>query len=168
MAEDEKKKKSIFDQAVDALSSRDEKAAAEAAQKAKEDAEKARAEAEKRAAEAEARAAEAEKKAVELAKEVGRREAEDRQRALEEDIKRRREDYLASAPPQPKVIAEHKLEFGETFTHLALKYYGHATEPYWKVIVDFNRDILPEDIRRTLAGTVIRIPELPEELKKKK
>lgn len=158
----EEKKKSIFDRAIDALSSRDEKAAAEAAAKAKE-------EAEKIAAEAQARAAIAEQKAAEMAKEVARKEAEERQRAMEEDLKRRREEYqTTAAKPQPKVIAEHKLQPGETFSHLALKYYGHATEPYWKVIVDFNRDILPEDIRRTLAGTVIRIPELPEELRKKK
>jgi len=30
---------------------------------------------------------------------------------------------------------------GETLSHIALKYYGHATPPYYKLIYEFNKNV---------------------------
>lgn len=59
----------------------------------------------------------------------------------------------------------HKLEKGQTLSHLALKYYGNATEPYWRLILDFNEDL--DNEKNIWEGRDIKIPELPDDMKKK-
>ena len=55
----------------------------------------------------------------------------------------------------------------DTYAGLAQKFYGSAKEPYWRLIFEFNKDIIGADPNMIRTGTEIRIPPLPEELKKK-
>jgi nucleoid-associated protein YgaU len=68
----------------------------------------------------------------------------------------------------PKVIAKHTIVDDETLTHLSLRYYGHTTEPYWRLIYEFNKSIIGPDYHNIYNGLVLEIPELPESLKDKK
>jgi nucleoid-associated protein YgaU len=79
--------------------------------------------------------------------------------------KRIMSDFKVDAPL--KVIATHKVKKDETWTHLSLKYYGFTTEPYWRHIYEFNKDLIGDDYRKLMAGQEIKIPELPDELKDK-
>jgi nucleoid-associated protein YgaU len=179
----DKEKKGIFGKAIDAMTSRDEKAALEEAQQQMEEVQKQleeakkeaarakaqassassqmKAEAEKAIAEAEKRAAEAEAKAKTLADKIAR---EDRLEQQRKDFERRMQQKEAAAP---KFIAEHTLTAEETLSHLSLKYYGHATKPYWMVIYEANKDVIGDNPNRVRPGLEIKIPELPEELKDK-
>ncbi len=68
---------------------------------------------------------------------------------------------------EAKVIATHTVEGNQTLSHLALKYYGNATRPYWKLIHEFNKDVIGDDEKNIWAGLKLQIPELPAELKDK-
>ena len=144
-----KKKKSIFDQAIDALTDRDEKAAAAA--KAAEEAAK-KLEAEKARLEAEAKA-----KKEQAAKDMA---------AMADKAKA---EFAAKADAMEKAkIIKHVWTKEDTYASLAQKYYGSFKEPYWRLIYDHNKAIIgnhPNDIR---LGLEIEIPPLPEELKLKK
>ncbi|MGD8458472.1 MAG: hypothetical protein PVF83_19015 [Anaerolineales bacterium] len=76
---------------------------------------------------------------------------------------------IKSAPKKKeyKVIKVHTLGKNETWTHLAAKYYGNTTEPYWRHIYEFNKEMVGDNYKRIWGGMEIKIPELPEELKKK-
>lgn len=65
----------------------------------------------------------------------------------------------------PKFIAEHTVAAGETLSHLALKYYGHATPPYWKHIYEANKEVIGDNPNRLQVGMIIKIPELPPDFK---
>jgi nucleoid-associated protein YgaU len=65
----------------------------------------------------------------------------------------------------PKFIAEHTVAEGEMLSHLALKYYGHATPPYWKHIYEANKGVIGDNPSRVEIGMVIKIPELPPDFK---
>jgi len=179
----EDKKKGIFDKALDAVSSRDEKEALEEAQKqlealqkqletAKQEAEKAKAQAvnasdqmksqaEKAITEAEKRAKEAEMKAKALMDQIAQKKRIEEQK---KDFERRMQEKEAA---KPKFIAEHVLTADETLSHLSLKYYGHATKPYWMVIYEANKDVIGDNPNRVRPGLEIKIPELPDDLKDK-
>lgn len=62
-------------------------------------------------------------------------------------------------------LAEHTVEPGETLSDIALKYYQHATPPYWKIILEANKEILEGNERNVRAGMKLDIPTLPEGLK---
>ena len=64
-----------------------------------------------------------------------------------------------------KIIAKHTVESGQTLSDIALKYYNHATPPYWKQILEYNQGLLKGDEKHVRTGMVLEIPELPEELK---
>jgi len=53
----------------------------------------------------------------------------------------------------------------DTLSHIALKFYGHATPPYYKLIYEANKAIIGENMNIIVPGQVLRIPALPEELK---
>lgn len=177
MADNEKK--SIFDKAIDALTNRDEKAAAEAAAKqAQESAQKAaEAARQKVAAEEAALKAVADKTAAEKVK----AEAEKRAAAAEAqmhamEIEQARKENLAIQAEQarkaaeaakPKFIAEYKLGPDDTLSHVALKFYGSATRDYWMLIYEANKAAIGDNPGIVRPGTVLQIPELPETLKKK-
>ena len=184
-------KKGLFDKAVDALSSRDEKEKiadlqAELAQ-AKKEAEASKqalknmmnqnvsAKVDKREIESEAKAAE--KKIAELEKKVEqykekdlerlaeqrKKMEEERQARIEEREAKLAESRKSAAAPVAKKI--HKVEAGETLSHIALKYYNHATPPYWKLLLEHNTEILKGSEKNVRTGMELVIPELPEELK---
>lgn len=64
-----------------------------------------------------------------------------------------------------KLLKKHVVQDGETLSDIALKYYGHATEPYWKLIYAFNRKTIGENPNVIKAGQELTIPNLPDELK---
>ena len=63
------------------------------------------------------------------------------------------------------VIAHHRVTGDETLSHLSLKYYGHTTEPYWRLIYEFNKAKIGPDYKNIYDGLVLDIPELPVNLK---
>jgi len=65
------------------------------------------------------------------------------------------------------IMAEHTLTETETLSHLALKYYGNADRPYWMVIYEANKDVIGPNPALVRVGMKLRIPALPDELKKK-
>ena len=183
MADD--KKKSIFDNLINALTDREEKEAAAKAAAEKAAAELAAKEAEARKAAAEdkrdelvakvATEREAKEKAVKEAAEQANREAARKNAEAEAAIRVRAEEQRkrlaeeaskrAEEAAKPKFIAEHKVSPDETLSHLALKYYGHATRDYWMLIYEANKETIGGNPNIVRVGTVINIPELPEELK---
>ncbi|HAL15854.1 MAG TPA: hypothetical protein DCP32_03600 [Anaerolineaceae bacterium] len=174
MAE-KKKIKSLFNIAVDALTDRDEKAEA-AAKEAAAKKEAAETEARRKAAEAaQARLkakADADKKAAE-AKAAAEKLAREKQLAAES--KKRADAMMAKAAAdaraaaeaaKPKVIAEYEVKTGDTLSALALKYYKHATPPYYTLIYETNKAVIGSNPNLIRPGMKLLIPELPEELKK--
>ena len=73
---------------------------------------------------------------------------------------------LVSPQPAVRVIATHTVRPNETLSHIALRYYGHATPPYYRLIYEFNRDVIGNNMNFIIPGQVLRIPSLPEDLKK--
>jgi nucleoid-associated protein YgaU len=159
-------KKGLFSKAVDALSNRDEKAAAEAAQRAESEAKVKAAAAEREAEKAKAAAAEAAAKLKAMEAEKAKEKAQqDRIEAAKKADEWRAKQAEAA---KPKIIAEHKLTETETLSHLSLKYYGSAIRDYWMVIYEENKEEIGDNPAHVRVGMTIRIPELPEELKKDK
>lgn len=163
-------KKNILDHAIDLVSSRDEKAAAEEATKRALEAEKAAA-----AAKADAAKSAAEKDAAQKAAE----EARARATAAEAKLKEiERQAYIkamdakgttpgaAPAAPVQKTIAEHKVVAGDTLSAIALKYYKNAGKPYWMAIYEANKAVIGDTPNLIKPGQVLKILELPESLKK--
>lgn len=87
--------------------------------------------------------------------------------ANEAERKAAADAQAAEAASASSMIAEHKLTAEETLSHLALKYYGSAYEPYWRVIYEANKDLIGDNPARVRPGMMIKIPPLPDELKKK-
>lgn len=153
-------KKSFFKKIGDALSNRDEKeaavkAAADAAAKTAAEAKaKVEAEAAKLKAEAEAKKQDLLEAQERYAREAEARKAEfEARKAAEEEAKKN------------AILATHVVASGETLSHIALKHYGHATPPYYKLIYEFNKDVIGDNINIIVPGQELRIPVLPEELK---
>ncbi|MFC2054302.1 LysM peptidoglycan-binding domain-containing protein [Chloroflexota bacterium] len=110
-----------------------------------------------------AAAEEAKKRQVEAQK-AAEREKEAKVRELE------RQEQLAARRAEaakPKIITVHELTSEETLSHLSLKYYGHATKPYWMVIYEANKDVVGDNPNLVHRGMMIKIPELPPELQEK-
>lgn len=150
---DEKKDKGLIGKVIDVFSSRDEKEALEKAQQeleaAKKEAEEAKVAAEKAADEkAKARAEEAEKRRKEMAEAYALRKA-----AIE-------------AAKAEKVVAHHDVQAGETLSHIAQKYYGNASRPYWEVIYKANKDVIGDNPNIIKVGQSLVILDLPADLKK--
>jgi nucleoid-associated protein YgaU len=72
------------------------------------------------------------------------------------------------AKAEPKLITVHTVKENETWSHLALRYYGDMSEPYWRYMYEFNKELIGDDYKRFYAGLEIRVPELPDHLKKDK
>ncbi len=69
-------------------------------------------------------------------------------------------EEMAKAAAQEHIVAE-----GETLSHIALKYYGKATRPYYELIYKHNLDVIGENINIIVPGQKLLIPELPESMK---
>jgi nucleoid-associated protein YgaU len=90
--------------------------------------------------------------------------AYDESRRKRESMRKRSLDD-ASAIPETRYIAKHTVASEETLSHIALKYYGHATKPYYMLIYDANKRVIGDDPNRVKPGLVLQIPELPDKLK---
>jgi chromosome segregation ATPase len=175
------KKKSIFGKAIDALSSKDEKEAitnleAEL-EKAKQEAEEAKERAKNLVSQnvetrvdknkSQKELDEAEKKIAELENKLKQMAAEDRKEEMEErasKAKELREKLVAEK--KPAIITTHTVESNnQTLSHIALKYYNHATPPYWQYLVEHNKEVLKGSEKNVRMGMKLVIPELPDELK---
>lgn len=183
------KSKGIFDQLLNAVTTRDEKAAVEAARQQV-------AEMEKQLDAVEARAMAAEKKAADLQAQLTKAQADSQaalaktqaelqgaratiaqvqQRAMAAEAKVKAfEDQKALTAQQTaaleaakaQILATHTLTSEETLSHLSLKYYGHATKPYWTIIYEANKDVIGPNPNKVHAGLVLNIPVLPDSMKK--
>lgn len=70
-----------------------------------------------------------------------------------------------AVPPEVEILAEHTLTADETLSRLALKYYGHATPPYWKLIYEANKELIGDNPNRVHSGMMIKVPALPADFK---
>lgn len=141
--------KGLFDKLFGKKESKEE--LEEAARKA---AEAAKSEAEAKAKEI----AEANKKRVEQAE---RYKAEAEARKAEHEARRAAEEAARAAA----FIGEHTVTADDTLSHIALKFYGKALPPYYKLIYEANKDIIGDNMNIIVPGQVLRIPALPEDLK---
>ena len=95
--------------------------------------------------------------------------AEARVRSFEEMQLRAQQQAVAQAAAveaaKARIITTHTMTADETLSHLSLKYYGHATEPYWRIIYDANKDVIGPNPNKVYAGLVVKIPVLPDEMK---
>ena len=175
----EKDKKGIFDKVTDAFSSKDEKEEIEKLEKELEEAKK-EAEASKKAIKSlleqnkdkstvSKKAKEAEEKIKNLENKLKRMERQkavaDRHRAGESRASKREKVEEKLESDKPNIIATHTVKSGETLSHVALKYYNHATPPYWKYLLEHNKEALKGNERNVREGMELEIPELPEDLK---
>jgi nucleoid-associated protein YgaU len=198
----EERGKNIFDQAINAVSGRDEKAALEAAKQKMAEMEQQQAQLQQKLAAAEKLAADnaqkgtqAESKAAglqtaltnsqaELARtkqslseaEARAAQAESRIKVISNELETIRTQQMKSAQAsvaaaaaeeeaKKRIIAEHTLTADETLSHLALRYYGSAYEPYWRVIYEANKDLIGPNPAHVRPGMVIKIPVKPDNLK---
>jgi LysM repeat protein len=161
----EKKKKSILDQMIDAVTDRDEKAAAKAAaEKAAAD----KAAAEKAAAE---NAIQRQKEyAAKLAADKAAAEKAAAEKAAAEKAAAERA-ALAKAEAEKAAaraaLPEYKVAADDTLSHIALKYYGNAGRDFWMLIYEANKDVIGDNPGIIRPGTVLKIPVLPDHLKAK-
>ncbi len=81
-------------------------------------------------------------------------------------VQREVPDWWKQKPAGVKILAEHKVVEGETLSHIALKHYGNAGRDYWMVIYEFNKDEIGDNPGMIRVGTMLKIPELPANLKK--
>jgi len=175
----EKDKKGIFDKVTDAFSSKDEKEEIEKLEKELEEAKK-EAEASKKAIKSlldqnkdkstvSKKAKEAEEKIKNLENKLEKMEHQKAVAARKQSPESRRSkremiDEKLEAE-KPNIIATHTVQSGETLSHVALKYYNHATPPYWKYLLEHNKEALKGNERNVRKGMELEIPELPEDLK---
>lgn len=90
---------------------------------------------------------------------------EERKKAEEFRASKQKEIKESLEVKKTKIIATHTVESGETLSHIALEYYNHATPPYWKYLLEHNKEALEGNERNLQPGMEIEIPELPEDLK---
>ena len=139
-------KKNIFKKIGNALSSKDEKEAL------------AKTQAELEALKKKTVVDEANKTRVEQAEKL--KEAAEARKA-EFEAKKAEAEALKS-----QVISEHTVTNDDTLSAIALKYYKHATEPYWRFIYETNKAVIGENPGVLRPGIVLKIVTLPESLKK--
>lgn len=166
--------KNIFQKAVDALSSRDEKEAAEKAAKDAAQQKVVAASAMAEAARQKAAADESKKKAADAEAQMAKMKTDAEAAKHQAEVDERAAKLAAGlkaagdAMLTKKFIAEHKLTSSETLSHLSLKYYGSAVRDYWMVIYEANKDVIGPNPALVVPGMVLKIPVLPPNLPMKK
>jgi len=108
---------------------------------------------------------EAEKKIADLESKLKARVQKDRSKFAEAHKRRKADLQAKMASTKTKSMATHTVAAGETLSHVALKYYKHATPPYWKFLLEHNKELLKGDEKSLRSGMELDIPELPAELK---
>lgn len=122
-------------------------------------------------------AAEKQKKDMEARKkeaaEAARKQRLDLQRPKqepEEAVKKpgtdRWQELMKERQAAKQMIAEHVVGEDDTLSHIALKYYKNAAKPYWMVIFEANKEVIGDNPNIIVPGMKLRIPPLPEALKK--
>jgi nucleoid-associated protein YgaU len=87
----------------------------------------------------------------------------EREKLLEE---RKKEIIARREAAKPKLITTYTVtEDTPTLSHISLKFYGHATKPYWMYLLEHNTEALKGSEKRVRIGMQLEIPELPDELK---
>lgn len=175
----EKDKKGLIDKVTDAFSSKDENEEIEKLEKELEEA-KNEAEASKKALKSlleqnkdkstvSKKAKEAEENIknleIKLKKMEQQKAVADNRRAGGSGASKREKVEEKLEAEKPEIIATHTVKSGETLSHVALKYYNHATPPYWKYLLEHNNEALKGNERNVREGMKLEIPELPDELK---
>lgn len=172
----EEKKKGLFDRIGDLFSNKDELAKTEEAKRrsaelADQQQKAVKAQVDKQAAAMDASRREAAQLAekqrqfvqAEVTKkaEEAKDKANDLAEAMNTDAEKVADKYgFAKAA----VIATHTVGANETLSHIALRYYGHATPAYYKLIYEFNKDVIGANMNIIRAGQVLEIPQLPPDL----
>lgn len=167
-----KDKKGIFDKVTDAFSSKDEEKEIEQLEKELEASKEAirslleqnrdKSKVSREAKEAEERIEKLENQINEMKREKA---ASSRKRASESRASRRVELKERLEAEKAEIIDTHTVQSGETLSHIALEYYNHATPPYWKYLLEHNKEVLEGNERNVRPGMELEIPELPEDLK---
>lgn len=65
-----------------------------------------------------------------------------------------------------RFIAAHLVGFKDTLSGIAYKYYGKASEPFYRLIYEANKEIIGSNMNLLRAGQSLNIPRLPENLSK--
>lgn len=63
-----------------------------------------------------------------------------------------------AAPPAPPQRT-HVIASGETLSHLALKYYGSATQEKWMIIYEANKELIGDNPNKVRVGMELVIPD---------
>jgi len=63
------------------------------------------------------------------------------------------------------IKVEHTVAAGDTLSGLALKYYGKSAREYWMLIYEANKAEIGSNPGIIKTGAVLKIPELPEDMK---
>lgn len=160
--------KNIFQKVVNAFTNEDEKAAAqaaalEAAAKAETLARANLAAKEKAAADAKAAA---EAKAAAAAKLLADQKAALAARLQKEQEMAEAKKAVEAAQAAFAALPRVKVGNDDTLSGIALKHYGHATEPYWRLIYNQNKAVIGDNPGMLKVGTELIIPKLPDNLKK--
>jgi len=72
----------------------------------------------------------------------------------------------AAVVEKASILKTHTITPNETLSGLALHFYGHATPEYWNLIIQANKAELGEDVKNYKPGKTIKIPKLPDSMKK--
>lgn len=169
---DSEKKKGLFGKAIDAFSSKDEKeeiaeleAELAAAQKAIKSLLDERTKSGTGKPETQKEVQAAEKRIADLERRLKAQTERTRVQRSQVMASKKQELDRKMAAKKAAVIATHTVQADETLSHIALKYYKHATPPYWKLLLEHNTELLDGNERNVRKGMELEIPELPEELK---
>jgi len=65
-----------------------------------------------------------------------------------------------------RFLAAHLVGFKDTLSGIAYKYYGKASEPFYHLIYEANKEIIGSNMNLLRAGQTLNIPRLPEDLSK--
>lgn len=154
-------KESVKDAASDVKSQAE--IAAENAKRVAEAAQK-KAESEARKAEYEAKkvAQEAREK-IEEAKEAAKEKAEEL--AEKREVISKRDLIEKEVAGKAAYIDSYTVTADDTLSHIAARFYGKATPPYYKLIYEHNKEVIGDNMNIIIPGQVLRIPALPDDLK---
>jgi len=100
--------------------------------------------------------------------EAARRKAETEARKAEYEARKLANEAAAKleeAKEAAKYIDNYTVTADDTLSHIALRFYGKATPPYYTLIYEANKDVIGDNMNVIIPGQVLRIPVLPEELK---
>lgn len=98
--------------------------------------------------------------------------------AAQKDSEQEKEDAMAelkakfaasreAQESRVEIIEVVELDYETTLSHLALKFYGHATPKYYNYIWEHNKDLLGDSPNNSKPGMKIKIPKLPADFDEK-